>query len=799
MFTTTFCRGVSASALAAALLAVDAYEFGSVRAQQALPTIDIGGARRSATTTQAPAQRPAGRVAGTPTRAAPAPSQPAPAQADTSGLPLEPKTPTEAYIVRNADSTTKTDIPIRQTPASIQVVPKQVLADQQVTAVQDALSNVSGVVSNTVDGAGTVFYIRGFRTNFIYRNALALPQGDGSPLILDTANIERIEVLKGPSSILFGRAEPGGIVNVVTKQPLDEPLYRVDQQFGSYDHYRTQWDVSSPVREVPGLAYRVSGAYQTNGSFRQFQGGRRALLAPVVRYSPNPWTELTIDTQLMTSRWQNDLGLPTSTSIGPLPFPIPFSRSFQEANDPKDINDAYQIGYNFRQNINENWKVTNRFLYTQSRFASNQLAGAGVDQDGFTNNRFTQYQDLKGHNFATNIDLSGKFEALGGKHNFLFGLDYLNNYFDYVYTNGIDNYPINLYTPIYGLVPNSAFLFDSIVGNGFKFHRSTLNRQKGMYVQDHVTWFDRLHLMIGARYDIADVTNGNASSNFDFFPEGVFWPSKDIAIANRLSNRSEVFTGWSPRVGIVYDVLPELSAYASYSRSFGRPNNGFDGSGRPFQPEKALQWEFGLKAQPLPGLLATLSFYQITKSNVTTAAFGAVGASRLAGLQRSNGIELDVIGAITDRMSVVANYAFTHAKVINDTQFDVFDPYSSQSGFFGKQLEFAPPHSGKLFLTYDFGDNGLGFRAGGGITASSSFFGDLQNVIVMPSYARLDGFASYTAQLYGHKVTAQLNLQNINNVRYFETVDNQFNFFAPPFYRIPAPPFRAVGTLSFKW
>jgi iron complex outermembrane receptor protein len=125
--------------------------------------------------------------------------------------------------------------------------------------------------------------------------------------------------------------------------------------------------------------------------------------------------------------------------------------------------------------------------------------------------------------------------------------------------------------------------------------------------------------------------------------------------------------------------------------------------------------------------------------------------------------------------------------------------FGAPGGFLGNHLEFAPRHSGKLFLTYDFGDNGLGFRAGGGLTASTHWWGDLQNTFLMPSYARLDGFASYTAELYGHRVTAQLNLQNINNVRYFEAVDDTFNVNTAPRFRIPARPFTAVGTLSFKW
>ncbi len=807
MYSAYFLRRASSRALIVALSSFEISSCGAALAQQALPTIEIGRAA-GRTTRAAPAPRSENATSAPAPRSENATPAPAPA-AVASPRRLEPKTPTEAYVVRDAVTATKTDIPIRQTPASIQVVPKQVLTDQQVTNVKDALSNVSGVVSNNLDAVGAYFYLRGFRANYLFRNGLAIPQ-DETPTLVDTANIERIEVLKGPASVLYGRSEPGGIVNIVTKQPLDQPFFKVDQQIGSYDHYRTQWDFSSPVAEVPGLAYRVTGAYQNNGSFRQFQGGRRAMLAPVVRYSPTAWTEFTIDTQFLTSRIQNDLGLPTATNFWALPN-LPRTRSYQEANDPKDINDYYNVGYTFRQNLTEDWKVTNRSLYTEGRWSSTQLTGAGVDPDFSTQNRLTQYQDLKSYNFATNIDLNGKFEALGARHNFLFGLDYLNNNYNYVYNNGFNNYPINLYAPIYGTVPTFAF-YDSMIGSGFKFHSSVLTRQKGMYVQDHVTWFDRLHLLIGARYDIADVTRGTSSSFPIFDDNGNFVDydysaSKNAAIANRLAARTQYFSGWTPRVGVMLDLMPELSGYASYTRAFGKPNNGFGENGLPLPPEKSQQWEIGLKAQPLPGLLATLSVFQITKSNVATDVFGGPQISRFAGLQRSRGVELDIIGALTDRMTVIANYAFTNAKVIADAPMNRLNPYGNLDeetygpvgGFIGNHLPFAPRHTCKIFLTYDFGENGLGFRAGGGVTASSNWWGDLQNVIVMPSFARLDGFASYTTELDGHKVTAQLNLQNINNVRYFEAVDNQFNFYAPPLYRIPAQPFRAIGTISFRW
>ena len=298
--------------------------------------------------------------------AAPAPVDALPAPVVTSPFPSEPKTPAAGYVVREASTGTKTDIPIKQTPVSVQVVPKQVIRDQQAVLLQDALENVSGVRSSNDDVSGYNFTIRGFQSLYIYRDNLAIPAGESNPSVFDTANLERIEVLKGPASILYGRAEPGGLINLITKQPLDQPLYRVEQQIGSFDFYRTQWDFSTPIASVPGLAARVSGAYQNNGSFRRFQGGERVLVAPVISYRPSEWTEFTVDAQYLGVRAQAEVGV---QSVSPGLLPVPLSRSFNEANAPRSRVDSALIGYKFKQNLNEDWKVTNRFHYVNGNAA----------------------------------------------------------------------------------------------------------------------------------------------------------------------------------------------------------------------------------------------------------------------------------------------------------------------------------------------------------------------------------------------------------------------------------------------
>ncbi len=235
--------------------------------------------------------------------------------------------------------------------------------------------------------------------------------------------------------------------------------------------------------------------------------------------------------------------------------------------------------------------------------------------------------------------------------------------------------------------------------------------------------------------------------------------------------------------------------YGSYTRSFG-PNNST--LGQVFPPQIGVQWEVGLKTQPLPDLSANLAIFQLTRSNLTTLNFATPDPAdfTLAGLQRSRGVEVDITGRFNDRLAIIANYALIDAKVISDNPKDPLNPYGS--GLYLNHLDNVPRHSGKVWLTYDFGDTGLGWRVGGGVTASTHAWGDIQNTFLIPSWARLDAMASYAALYEGHKLTAQLNLNNITNTRYFTGTDIYFS--APArLSAFPAQPFTVVGTLKFEW
>ncbi len=195
-----------------------------------------------------------------------------------------------AYSKPNAVTATKTDTPIMQTPVSVQVVPQQVLQDQQVVLIEQALQNVSGVYTIGNSGLQNVFTIRGFLANEYYLDGVRVNTVSGTPQ-RDLADIQQIEVLKGPASILYGRLEPGGLINLVTKQPQRTPSYDVQQQIGSFGFYRTTMDVTGPVTPDGALLYRFDGAYENAGSFIDLVHNDRVFVAPRLHWAPTQETQ----------------------------------------------------------------------------------------------------------------------------------------------------------------------------------------------------------------------------------------------------------------------------------------------------------------------------------------------------------------------------------------------------------------------------------------------------------------------------------------------------------------------------
>jgi iron complex outermembrane receptor protein len=704
------------------------------------------------------------------------------------GDPFKP-----SYAVSNATTGTKTNIPLIVTPAAINVVPRAVIQDQQVIRLQEALENVSGVFPNSSLGSGNRFIIRGFADGKIYRNGLLTAAFGRSEF--DTANIERIEVLKGPAALLYGRSEPGGLINIVTKRPIDVSYNSVEQRFGSFNQVRTQWDSNNFLGDGNILTYRFSGGYQSNGSFRDFQRSNIILLNPSLRFQPTPDTSLVVDLEYFNQNFIADWGVP---AVGNRPAPIPTYRSFGDPNDPTDNTRQINVGSEFTQRFNEYLTLRNRFLATFAHGFSDFVnpapafdATAALTPDGIMHrNIFGQINDTTV--YATNLDLLGNFELWGTRHETLVGFDYLqanSQYSTFGNFNTPDpRYNINIYDPwpSYG-IPVSDFYRAPFVRPQFGRDRSAfLEKQVGVYFQDHITIWDRLHIVGGGRYDWSVVGRGR----------GTTLSLAELNIGAPGVRRYD--DAFSPRVGVLYQPLPWLSVYGSWTTGFGA-NNGVSAANMPQPAQTSEQWEAGVKAELFDQrLLATLAFYHLTKNNLLSPNLSTPDPNDTIaiGVQRSKGVEFDAVGKITDNISLISSFTYLDARVVEDSTLDA----AGVPLFLGHRLPNVPRYAGSFWAKWDVNEIAelQGLSLGMGVYVVGNRQGDRISSFQLPGYARLDAMAAYKWSFGPATLIAQVNVRNFTNTTYYEGADQDSNV-APRLGIPPGAPRAVVGSIRVEF
>ena len=677
---------------------------------------------------------------------------------------------------------TKSPIPIMQTPMSIQTVPEQVLKDQRTNRLDSALENVSNLQSLNSAFAGYVFNIRGFRSFNLYRNSLLNSVAVAG--IYDTANLDRVEIVKGPASLLYGRIDPGGLINLVPKRPLDRHYFNIEQEFGSYQHYRTVWDATGPMNENKTFLARFTGAYQNSDSFRDFHDSQRLLFHPSVSWRPSDSTSITVELEYFEHHIQNDPGIPV---IGNRPANIPISRSFQEPNDPLDETHKTIVGLEFSHAFDHGWRINNKFHYISSFLEKVDAAHFNLLGDNRTLEREVVAQQLDSAGiYNNNINVTGDLELWNTRHQPLAGFDYNYEMFNYFATgrfadpNGVPTDPIsniNIFNPTYSGL--SAAQIRAIFDAQPRAYFPQRILQKGIYFQDHITLFDVLHIQGGARYDWTSIATGFSTIS-----------AQDAR--SQFGSTKVKDEEFSPHVGILYQPWPEFSLYGSWSNSF-QNNSGFvDSSGRPLPNQDAEQWEAGIKTELFDKKLrTTMTYFHLTRKKVATPDLNTVDAfdSVAVGEERSRGFELDVLGQITDEIGLIGNYAYLDTKITKDN-----------AGLQGNRQPNAPTHSGSLFLTYQFKQyaplNGL--RFGMGMFAMGERKGDIENTFILPGFVRLDAFASYTQTIFESRVTAQINITNLLDKKYYTGSDQFFD--VPARLGVyPGAPLTAIGLLRIEF
>ncbi|WP_082880822.1 TonB-dependent receptor [Methylomonas sp. DH-1] len=644
--------------------------------------------------------------------------------------PNSPDNP--GYARTNSTTASKTDTPIMQTPMSIKVVPKTVLDDQQAVLFDDAVTrNVSGVQRNFEFGdLYQGFIVRGFSLGAnIYRDGLRQHAGYFEP-----AGMERIEVLKGAAAMLYGRTQPGGLVNYVTKKPRDEAHYSLQQQFGSFDMYRTTVDATGPVNDDKSLLYRLNVAYLSQNSFRDYNENERIYVAPSLTWRISDRTEATIQLEHQHDDYVMDFGIP---ALGNRPAPLP--KGFYVGDEQLRLSsmDSNQIATNLSHRFNDHWKIEHKFNWHQWDHQFNSIFPAGsLNGDNRTINRALTTGPTDRETLATSLDLAGEFETYGLRHKLLIGGDYFH-----LKTNTYDNHWTYGAIPALDVFEPNNHLIDMNAVNAipYDFWWKEKDEWYGVYAQDQITLWDKVHFLIGGRYDILSYGTGCCAATSQ--------------ISDHEDNRL------NPRFGIVYQPWQWLSVYGNYVESIGS-NNGLTPTNANNKPELGEQYEAGLKTEFFDGrFTSNLAYYHLTKENMLTGVPGLPYRIPI-GAARSQGVELDLTGEITDYLSMVGTYAYADARVTKDNGFAPWGLASKQ----GKRLPNVPEHSGSLWLTYHPDEH---LKVGAGMFAQGKRAGDNDNTYDLPGFVRLDAMVSYSWNLSRSKLTTQFNVNNLLDKEYY--------------------------------
>ncbi len=627
---------------------------------------------------------------------------------------------TRSYSARRASAGTKTDTPLEKVPASVQVVPRAVFDDQQALRVEEALRNVSGTVF--VDGGeGKTFFSRGFSASLFMDGALRteFTDGDGYSADLDSFNVQRIEVLKGPSSVLYGRGNPGGTINIVTKRPQAEQSFDVRATMGAHGLARGAVDLGGPLDEQGIFGYRLNAVYEHAESFRDEVESDRKHIAPMMQWKPTGDTVVLLDVELADIDQTPDVGIPRIGN-GPLGG-VPRDRFLGEPTDNSQ-NNKEQVRLRVEHAFSEATSLRAGLGYADTRNKSYFTRGNALAADGRTLNRSIIDSAFEFQDLDAQVDLTQKVWLGGQEHTLLFGVEAAKRDTLSIF-NSAAAAPIDVFNPVYGnTAPTGAFSL---------FRQGTERKSYGAFGQAQISISDALTLVFGGRFD---------------------WVEQERTTGTPLMKDDFAF---SPRVGAVYQVAEPISVYATYARSF-TPVNGFPLTfgGETLEPERGELWEGGVKLGLLDDrLTANAALYQIERQNVGTPDLANPGFQINAGEQRSRGVEFDLAGELMPGWRLIASYAYTDARVTK-----------AANNTAGRRPAGIPKHSASLWSTYEFrsGDlAGLGF--GAGVFVVDNRYGNAANTFEVDGYLRADATVYYRFENY----TFRLNVQNLFDEEYY--------------------------------
>jgi iron complex outermembrane receptor protein len=657
-------------------------------------------------------------------------------------------------------------------PQSIAVVGQGLIRDQQALRLSDVIRNVNGVYLATTRGnSQEAFSARGygFSSSNMFKNGARVNAG----AMPEMSSLEKVEVLKGSAAILYGNVAPGGIVNMVTKQPKFNFGGEVSMRAGSYDLYKPSFDVYGPM--TAGIAYRVNGTFESANSFRNSVHSKRYYINPSLLFKLGKRTELLVQADYLNHEFTPDFGIGSinNTTIAPLPRGTFLGTAWSYAKT-KQTTASTALKHEF----NDSWKLnfTGSYQnYSRDYYSTERVQADATGKWARPLNRTFTNEDY----YIAQLDLNGKFKTGSIAHTLLAGID-ADRYYT---TNYTYNQP-TIYDTINILDPSKFTRRTDIpVANRVRMINTPTNRV-GAYVQDLISLTSKLKLLAGVRFSYqkalpADSTNLITGAN-----------------AKGVSKSDQAF---SPRLGLVYRPVETTSFFASYSNSFS-VNTGTDIHFNALSPSIIDQFEIGVKNDFFKGRLsANVTAYRIKNNNLAqTAQFAANGQpnnntaiKELTGETTSDGIEFDLTGRPVAGLDIIAGYSYNYMRYTKT-------PDAKGNYVEGERLVNTPAHTANWSAFYVFKNKRLkGLKIGATAFYTGNRFGGWNNTIGQAqNYSRLIPVKGFTTI----DISAGYNINRISLLAKVSNLANTFNYYVHENYSInPIAPRQVVGTIAYRF
>lgn len=676
--------------------------------------------------------------------------------------------PVTGYLAQRSAAGTKTDTALAEAPRSISVATRSQMQDRAAQNLDDAVRYMPGVTASSYgsDSRSEWLKVRGFEpTQFL--DGLPLPKGSYTMPKLDTWNLERVALLRGPASSVYGQTPAGGLLDMVSRRPEDTASHEVQLQIGSYQRKQISFDSTGPIDDEGRFLYRVSGVVRDSNTTIEHTDDKRYNIAPSLTWNIDPDTTLTFLSQFnrddtgTTSQFLPIQGTLVSTPAGKV-------KPHKNLGDPDwEFYDKtyYALGYAFEHRLNDVWQFRQNLRYTKSDLSFQSITAGGyfgsVADDG-TVQRGANIVDEDISQFAVDNNLQADFATGALKHTLLIGLDHQRVNTHYKWQYGVA--PVsNIINPIYGQD------FSHINYTAYNDYNQK-TRDTGLYLQDQMA-LDNWRLTLGGRQD---------------------WLHTDTTFYNQNDARDKrddsAFTG-NAALSYVFD--SGFTPYVSYAESFQAEPGGF--GGKAFKPGTGKQYELGLKYQP-PGseMLFTAAVYDLTRKNIVLS--DTLGVSRPLGEANVRGLELEAVGNVNDNLKLTAAYTYANTKMTK-----VSDPLDKN-----RPLPLTPEHQASIWADYTWHKGAL---EGFGIGFGARYIGETDNIaigskgyVADAAYGHTDAYTVYDAAVHYDlgKVnkalkgaTVSVNANNVFDKQYLSTCDG--------FYCYYGDRRNIMASVDYKW